>query len=36
MTGEAVPGDDQHSYHNIERAGFEEAYLRENWIPAGS
>ncbi len=35
MTGEAVPGDEQHSYHNIQRAGFEEAYLRENWIPAG-
>ena len=35
MTGEAVPGDQQHSYHNIQRAGFEEAYLRENWIPAG-
>ncbi|NOR35776.1 MAG: GNAT family N-acetyltransferase [Woeseiaceae bacterium] len=36
MTGEAVPGDEQHSYSNIQRAGFEEAYLRENWIPAGS
>ena len=36
MTGEAVPGDAQHSYRNILRAGFEEAYLRENWIPAGS
>jgi hypothetical protein len=36
MTGEAVPGDEQHSYRNILRAGFEEAYLRENWIPAGS
>jgi hypothetical protein len=35
MTGEAVPGDEQHSYSNIRRAGFEEAYLRENWIPAG-
>ena len=34
MTGEAVPGDDQHSYRNIARAGFSEAYLRENWIPA--
>jgi len=33
MTGEAVPGDEQHSYRNIQRAGFEEAYLRENWIP---
>jgi GNAT superfamily N-acetyltransferase len=36
MTGEAVPGDEQHSYRNIQKAGFEEAYLRENWIPAGS
>jgi GNAT superfamily N-acetyltransferase len=36
MTGEAVPGDEQHSYRNIERAGFKEAYLRENWIPAGT
>ncbi len=32
MTGEAVPGDPQHSYSNILRNGFEEAYLRENWI----
>ena len=36
MTGEAVAGDAQHSYRNILRAGFEEAYLRENWIPAGA
>lgn len=36
MTGEAVPGDEQHSYRNIQKAGFTEAYLRENWIPAGS
>ena len=36
MTGEAVPGDEQHSYSNIRKAGFEEAYLRENWIPTGS
>lgn len=34
MTGEAVPDDPQHSYSNILRAGFEEAYLRENWVPA--
>ena len=34
MTGEAVPGDPQHSYSNITKNGFEEAYLRENWIPA--
>ena len=32
MTGEAVPGDPQHSYSNIRKNGFEEAYLRENWI----
>lgn len=36
MTGEAVPGDEQHSYGNISKAGFEESYLRENWIPRGS
>lgn len=34
MTGEAVPGDPQHSYSNILKAGFSEAYLRENWVPA--
>lgn len=32
-TGEAVPGDPQHSYHNIEWAGFEPKFLRENWTP---
>jgi hypothetical protein len=36
MTGEAVPGDEQHSYRNIQKAGFKEAYLRENWIPKDS
>jgi GNAT superfamily N-acetyltransferase len=36
MTGEAVPGDEQVSYGNILKAGFEEDYLRENWIPRGS
>lgn len=36
MTGEAVPGDEQHSYRNIQKAGFTEAYLRENWIPVSS
>lgn len=36
VTGEAVPGDPQHSYNNILKRGFEEAYLRENWIPAES
>jgi hypothetical protein len=33
MTGEAVRGDPQHSYSNILKNGFEEAYLRENWVP---
>lgn len=33
-TGEAVPGDPQHSYSNIMKSGFSEAYLRENWVPA--
>jgi len=32
-TGEAVPGDPQHSYANILRCGFAEDYLRENWAP---
>ena len=32
-TGVDVPGDPQHSYKNIRRAGFEEAYLRANWAP---
>jgi GNAT superfamily N-acetyltransferase len=32
-TGEAVPGDPQHSYNNIKRCGFRETYLRENWAP---
>jgi hypothetical protein len=31
-TGEAVPGDKQHSYKNILRAGFRELYLRENFL----
>jgi len=33
-TGEAVPGDPQHSYSNILKAGFEESYLRRNFAPA--
>jgi len=33
-TGEAVPGDPQHSYKNIMRYGFKEYYLRQNWVPA--
>ncbi len=32
-TGEAVPGDAQHSYRNILRAGFQETVLRPNWAP---
>lgn len=32
-TGEAVAGDPQHSYNNIKRMGFREAYLRENYAP---
>lgn len=36
VTGEAVPGDPQHSYSNILKRGFSEAYLRQNWIPADS
>jgi hypothetical protein len=32
-TGEAVPGDPQHSYGNILRCGFDERELRENWAP---
>lgn len=32
-TGEAVPGDPQHSYHNIVKMGFRENYLRENYAP---
>ncbi|MGB0748972.1 MAG: GNAT family N-acetyltransferase [Magnetospiraceae bacterium] len=32
-TGEAVEGDPQHSYHNIQWAGFKEAYLRDNYVP---
>lgn len=34
-TGEAVPGDEQASYQNILRCGFEEAGLRENYSPTG-
>lgn len=33
-TGEAVPGDPQHSYRNILRAGFREVALRDNYVPA--
>lgn len=32
-TGEAVPDDPQHSYHNLGWAGFEPKFVRENWVP---
>jgi hypothetical protein len=32
-TGEEVPGDPQHSYKNIQRMGFEEDFVRENYAP---
>lgn len=32
-TGEEIPGDPQHSYANILRMGFKEAYIRENYAP---
>lgn len=32
-TGERIPGQPSPSYKNILRAGFEEAYLRPNWVP---
>lgn len=32
-TGEDVPGDPQHSYANILKAGFREDYLRANYAP---
>jgi len=35
-TGVSVPGDPQHSYTNILRAGFSEDYIRENYAPACS
>jgi hypothetical protein len=31
-TGEAVDGDAQHSYHNIERFGFRRTHARANWV----
>jgi len=33
-TGEAVPGDPQHSYGNLLKAGFRETYIKENYAPA--
>lgn len=35
-TGDWVEGDPQHSYKNIERAGFRMVYLRDNYVPAPS
>ena len=32
-TGEEVPGDPQHSYHNILRKGFEPVYVVKNYAP---
>lgn len=32
-TGEAVPGDPQHSYRNLLKAGFRETYARANYAP---
>ncbi len=32
-TGVSVPGDPQHSYNNILKAGFTEDYVRENYVP---
>lgn len=32
-TGEAVPGDPQHSGHDIEWVGSRRTCLRENWVP---
>lgn len=34
-TGEAVPGDPQHSYKNIMRTGFRERYVRRNFVYPG-
>jgi hypothetical protein len=34
-TGEAVDGDAQHSYRNIERYGFRRTHARANWVPVG-
>ena len=32
-TGVSVPGDPQHSYNNILKAGFREEYIRKNYAP---
>jgi GNAT superfamily N-acetyltransferase len=34
-TGVSVPGDPQHSYRNMQKAGFQIAYVRENYVPQG-
>ena len=34
-TGVAKEGDPQHSYRNIERAGFRLSHVRDNWSPKG-
>jgi len=34
-TGEAVAGDAQHSFRNIERYGFHRTHARANWVPTG-
>ena len=34
-TGEAVDGDSQHSYRNIERYGFRRTHARANWVTKG-
>lgn len=31
-TGAPVPGDPQHSYHNLLRAGFRETELRQSFV----
>ena len=33
-TGVDVPGDPQHSYSNILKAGFKEEYIRDNYVPS--
>ena len=32
-TGEAVPGDPQHSFRNLMRAGFRPTHTRDNFVP---
>jgi GNAT superfamily N-acetyltransferase len=35
-TGEAVPGEPQHSYRNILRAAFRLSHSRANWVPSAA